>query len=259
MRITERHLRRIIRRELQLETVGLGLALADMMLPDEYQGLLNPLSEEYLFNPASALYKYRNDPAVQRETDAVMNRVDDIADKAQVGLTALAGALAIPAPPAAAAVAALAGIVGGSANFAQFLLAAAKGDKSTAAANLAETALDLAIGSVGEQLLLKLGEKLGIRIAMASMNRLARLVAKAGDIAHLRAFVAATSTSNAVALGALSAVITYTGNQMKAFAAAYDGTADTSEIIRQADNLIEAASQIQDGIDPEADNDENYR
>jgi hypothetical protein len=56
MRITEAQLRRIIRRELQLETAGLGLALADTMLPDEYKGLLDPRKPEtFLLNPVTGV------------------------------------------------------------------------------------------------------------------------------------------------------------------------------------------------------------
>lgn len=55
MRITEGQLRRIIRRELQLETPAtIGLAFADMMLPKEYQGLLDPRKPEtFLLNPVT--------------------------------------------------------------------------------------------------------------------------------------------------------------------------------------------------------------
>lgn len=56
MRLTEGQLRRIIRRELQLETAGFGLALADTFLPDEYKGLLDPRKPEtFLLNPVTAL------------------------------------------------------------------------------------------------------------------------------------------------------------------------------------------------------------
>ena len=253
MLITEKRLRALIRETLINEgsVAAIGLAAADAMLPKEYQGLLNPLSRDFLLSPAGALHKYKDDPAVQKETDKVVESLNTWASRAQLALNGLAGVLALPAPPLAAALFAIAQTAGASALLSRAILSAAKGEGSSAAKDLALVALDVVIGGMGEKMILKVSEKIGVAAA-ANVHLVPWLksIAKSGDIAQLRAMDFAAGATSAASLVTtnkiISSVLDYAGKVMLEFAESYKGSADTSEVERMSANLMAAADQVRE-------------
>ena len=73
--ITESKLRRLIRNELLCESPLAGLLLADMLLPDEYEGLLDQTHPAtFLLNPVTA-YQCMKDPVTKSESRALTDEL----------------------------------------------------------------------------------------------------------------------------------------------------------------------------------------
>jgi hypothetical protein len=84
MLASEKRLRALIREVLITEVSDENLSippsdrLKNLALPQEYQGILDPTSKDFILNPASALEKMRNDPAVQRASEEIASELSNI-------------------------------------------------------------------------------------------------------------------------------------------------------------------------------------
>lgn len=262
MKLTRRRLRLLIREVLNeqgvldqtlaslpeppLWLVQPGLALADDAIsyyaPD-YEGIADIRKKEFLLNPESALDNIRNDKAVQREVDAIVDAIDTYADAAQVGLTA-AGIGAIMTPAVAASPALIAGgaAAGGFGSSVKAVTALAKGDKATAGVALAEFFADIAIVASLEKMATDLVFKTGIYDQL--VKALASLV-KDYEMRHLVSAVTLVTGSTAT----IQTLLISIGEAMEEMAKKYESAQrdesdekisveETKEMARRLMNLV---------------------
>ena len=188
---------------------------------------------------------YRTNPAVRRETDAVLGVMDDWATRIAVGLGALGvGAALIGTAPVTAT-----GLLVGSAaagllnNTTQATAALVRGDKATAGTHILLAALDAVIGGKAEALAKMVGHRVGSAAAEATRSQ--RAVVRARNLgfgpgqvaprtpAEVRMIRRAQggaraakeihgSTSGAVAGASIFGALEIIGNELVARAQEYD-------------------------------------
>lgn len=188
---------------------------------------------------------YRTNPAVRRETDAVLGVMDDWATRIAVGLGALGvGAALIGTAPVTAT-----GLLVGSAaagllnNTTQATAALVRGDKTAAATHILLAALDAVIGGKAEALAKTVGRRVGSGAAAAALADQAavrarnlgfgpgqvaprtpaqvRMIRRAEGGARAAAEIYG-STSGAVAGASIFGALEIIGNELTARAQEYD-------------------------------------
>lgn len=188
---------------------------------------------------------YRTNPAVRRETDAVLGVMDDWATRIAVGLGALGvGAALIGTAPVTAT-----GLLVGSAaagllnNTTQATAALVRGDKTAAATHILLAALDAVIGGKAEALAVAVGHRVGsgaaagVRADQAAVRARnlgfgpgqvgpitpaqVRMIRRAEGGARAAAEIYG-STSGAVAGASIFGALEIIGNELTARAQEYD-------------------------------------
>lgn len=188
---------------------------------------------------------YRTNPAVRRETDAVLGVMDDWATRIAVGLGALGvGAALIGTAPVTAT-----GLLVGSAaagllnNTTQATAALVRGDKAAAGTHILLAALDAVIGGKAEALAKMVGHRVGSAAAAATRSQQAavrarnlgfrpgqvaprnpaevRMIRRAQGGARAAAEIHG-STSGAVAGASIFGALEIIGNELVARAQEYD-------------------------------------
>lgn len=255
MKITRRRLRSLIREVLNEQGV-IDMALrASPELPTPpavqiakkyapgYEDLVDYRSDKNLFNAMSALENYRNDKAVQREVDIIVDVIDDYADTGQIGLTTFGiGSLATPAAPLSPVFIGAGAIAGGSSSMLKLTTALAKGEKSLAAVALAELFADITIVASVERAAANLAIRSG---AYDALVRALTATARDFDKAHLIAFVSAHTGFTAL----IQELLVEMGETLEALAKNYESAQrdesdekisveETKEMARRLMNLV---------------------
>ena len=255
MKITRRRLRSLIREVLNEQGV-LDQALAALPeLPTPfpakvaaeyapgYEDLVDIRKKDFILNPMTALDNIRNDKAVQREVDIIVDVIDDYADSAQIGLTTAGiGSLATPAAAASPFLVGAGAIAGGSSSMLKLTTALAKGEKSLAAVALAELFADITIVASVERAAANLAIRSG---AYDALVRALTATARDFDKAHLIAFVSAHTGFTAL----IQELLVEMGETLEALAKNYESAQrdesdekisveETKEMARRLMNLV---------------------
>lgn len=219
-----------------------GLAAAELAiskLAPEYQGIADIRKKEFLLNPESALDNIRNDKAVQKEVDAIVDAIDTYADAAQVGLTAAGiGSIMTPAVAVYPVLIGAGAAAGGFGSSVKAVTALAKGDKVTAGVALAEFFADIAIVTKLDKMATELAFKTG------AYDQLVKALATLVRDYEMRHLVSA-ATLLTVSTATIQTLLISIGEAMEEMARKYDASSKgiSTEATQEKARKIKALAQ----------------